>query len=250
MAWAIAILAVGAGAGGLLALGRWAKASTATAARPYLAMQLRYQPASVLAALALVGAAWWILELATPSGPAHFLRWGDLSAPVAGMGWLGVADGDSWATVGTTFLVIMTIVTAAVMWASVGRRHRLALGAALACLPIAVALSAVNALTEELIFRIVLAQALAPVANATAIAAASALLFGIPHYLGTPGRLAGVLMAGFMGWFLMLSVLQTGGLAWAWTIHFVLDIVIITVLLAVERPNAVPRPSPSPEEGP
>jgi hypothetical protein len=41
----------------------------------------------------------------------------------------------------------------------------------------------------------------------------SALLFGIPHYVGTPGQLIGVLVASFLGWFLAKSVLETQ--AWA-----------------------------------
>ena len=45
-----------------------------------------------------------------------------------------------------------------------------------------------------------------------------------------------------MGWFLMLSVLQTGGLGWAWTIHVVQDIVIITLLMARARVAAQRRP--------
>lgn len=65
------------------------------------------------------------------------------------------------------------------------------------------------------------------------VALISGLLFGIPHYFGHPGKLAGVVLAGFLGWLMSLSVLQTGGIAWAWTVHFVQDVVIFTMLFAV-----------------
>lgn len=59
----------------------------------------------------------------------------------------------------------------------------------------------------------------------------SALLFGIPHYLGTPGQLIGVLAAGFLGWFLAKSVLETKGLGWAWFVHFLQDVIIFVAVL-------------------
>ena len=61
----------------------------------------------------------------------------------------------------------------------------------------------------------------------------SGLWFGVPHYFGTPGKIPGVLMAGFLGWIAAISILETGGIAVAWAIHFVQDVPIITMLLAV-----------------
>ncbi|TLU55755.1 MAG: CPBP family intramembrane metalloprotease [Chlorobium sp.] len=63
----------------------------------------------------------------------------------------------------------------------------------------------------------------------------SALLFGIPHYFGYPGKIPGVVLSGFLGWLLSLSVLQTGGIAWALALHFVQDLVIFTLLFAVAK---------------
>jgi membrane protease YdiL (CAAX protease family) len=56
----------------------------------------------------------------------------------------------------------------------------------------------------------------------------SGALFGVPHWFGRPSGIIGVILAAFLGWFLMLSVIQTGGLGWAIVIHFVQDIVIMT----------------------
>ncbi len=50
--------------------------------------------------------------------PDHgdYLAIGDWSAPVCGLGWLGVGAGETWASVGPTFLVIITVVTGIAMW--------------------------------------------------------------------------------------------------------------------------------------
>jgi hypothetical protein len=56
----------------------------------------------------------------------------------------------------------------------------------------------------------------------------SALIFGIGHYFGSPGGIPGVLMAGYLGWFASKSIHETKGFFWAWMIHFVQDIIIMT----------------------
>lgn len=54
--------------------------------------------------------------------------------------------------------------------------------------------------------------------------------FGIGHFYGLPYGVIGVLMAGFLGWFLGKSMLETRGLFWAWLIHFVQDVLIFAFL--------------------
>jgi hypothetical protein len=63
------------------------------------------------------------------------------------------------------------------------------------------------------------------------IAIVSGALFGSAHYLGTPGGPSGCLLAGFLGWLLAKSVLETQGIGWAWFIHFVLDVIIFVAIL-------------------
>jgi hypothetical protein len=41
----------------------------------------------------------------------------------------------------------------------------------------------------------------------------------------------GVVLAGFLGWFLAKSVLETRGIGLAWFIHFVLDVIIFVAIL-------------------
>lgn len=224
--WWAAPVVVAIGGAILIVLGRRLAAAVAGTASPVIALNLRYQPAAFVVAIVAV----LLVRVLVPDH-ADYLRVGDWSAPATGLGILGVADGDSWTSVGLTFLVIMTVVTTVVVWLQVAR-GRLSGRALVKALPWALGFSAINALTEELLFRLTLAEALGPVLAAGWVAAISAILFGAPHWFGNPGRIPGVLLAGFMGWFLSLSVLQTGGLGWAWTIHVVQDIVIFTLLTA------------------
>ena len=86
---------------------------------------------------------------------------------------------------------------------------------------------------EEAIFRLALCNALGAALPMMTVALISGILFGLPHYFGHPGKLPGVVLAGFLGWLMCLSVLQTGGMAWAWAIHVVQDVVIFTLLFTV-----------------
>jgi membrane protease YdiL (CAAX protease family) len=60
----------------------------------------------------------------------------------------------------------------------------------------------------------------------------SALFFGISHYFGVPYGVVGVIMAAFLGWMLGKAMLETRGLAWAWFIHFIQDVLIFAFIAA------------------
>jgi hypothetical protein len=49
-------------------------------------------------------------------------------------------------------------------------------------------------------------------------------------------------MAGFLGWLMATSMIQTGGIAWAWGIHFLQDVVILVILIAGAETLRSPRP--------
>ena len=100
--------------------------------------------------------------------------------------------------------------------------------------------SALNAFSEEAIFRLGVVAPLYGQLSGPVIALVSAGLFGVPHYFGMPRGIVGVLMAGFLGWLLALSLLETHGLLIAWAIHFVQDVVIIASLFLMRR---VPGPA-------
>ena len=51
--------------------------------------------------------------------------------------------------------------------------------------------------------------------------------FGLAHYLyGSPPGVVGFMMTGFLALLLGKSMLETKGLRWPWTIHFLPDVVI------------------------
>ena len=129
------------------------------------------------------------------------------------------------------FTLIAFGITTLVVYLQVAKGRSVNRAILLKSLVWAIPLSAFNALTEELIFRATVVQALQGTTTAITVAIISGLLFGIPHYFGTPGKIPGVLMAGFLGLIAAQSIFDTGGIGWAWAMHFVQDVPIITMLL-------------------
>lgn len=144
--------------------------------------------------------------------------------------WLGVGPGQDWKRQGWQISLVITLVTGIVVFLQVQPRV-LATKSILAVLPLACALAASNSLVEELIFRHTVVTFFDAHAWRRHAPIVSGLLFGAAHFSGVPGGFAGVLMAGFLGWLLAKSMQETGGLFWAWAIHFVLDVIIFTALL-------------------
>lgn len=95
-----------------------------------------------------------------------------------------------------------------------------------------VPLAAVNALSEELIYRGALVNGALNYLVPCQIAALSALLFSVAHIRGQASGWFVIAGSAVVGWFLAISVLQSHGLFWAWCIHFFQDIVIFTAFVA------------------
>jgi CAAX protease family protein len=47
-----------------------------------------------------------------------------------------------------------------------------------------------------------------------------------------PYGIVGVVMAGFLGWFLAKAMVETRGFFWPWFIHFCQDVAIFTFMAA------------------
>lgn len=190
------------------------------------AFQWKYQSTTLLLGLSLFGIS------------GSFGDWvsvfGNVAAPVRDMDFLGATKSDTWATFGLTFAFVMGAVTLVVVWLQSGKRKKISFRLVAANLPLVILFSLANALTEELIFRVTLIQGFAGSAPSWVVALLSAALFGGIHYFGQPGRIPGVLMAGFMGCLLTYSIIQTGGIFWAWLIHFVQDVLILSIVFAGE----------------
>ena len=90
--------------------------------------------------------------------------------------------------------------------------------------------SLTNSFAEEIIYRLGVLSPLQGLLSPIAIFTISAILFGLPHLAGMPGGMIGAIMAGILGLVLAKSVYETNGLFWAWTIHFLQDVIIFSTL--------------------
>ena len=199
---------------------------------PTLDARVRYQ----VLALALTGAVVVVASRVSP-GSRRWLSVGRLDAPVAPVRAIGLnpKPGEGWWLIGRNFAIVLPAVTVVAVGFQVVAGQGLSAAAALGALPWAVGLAVANALVEELICRYGVLAALADRFGARTAIAASAVLFGGVHWFGTPGQLPGVLLAGFLGWLLAKSVVETGGIGWALLLHALVDVPILTALLAVGR---------------
>ncbi len=86
--------------------------------------------------------------------------------------------------------------------------------------------AALNSFNEEITYRSPMLATLEPVGGSRQALWMAAYFFGIAHYFGTPGGIAGGILSIFMGWILGKGMLETRGLFWTWWIHFLSDIAI------------------------
>jgi len=197
-----------------------------------LAGRVGYQ----IAALALTFAVLGVARLLAP-GATRLLQRGDLSAPITPAPRVGIKPKphETWRHIGLNFAVILPLITAVTVGFQVIAGNTLDLGAIAAALPWAIVLSLMNAFTEEMICRYGVLAALLDRFGPRVAVGASAALFGGIHWFGVPGGLPGVLLAGFLGWLLAKSIVETRGVAWALILHTLVDIPIITALLGVNQ---------------
>lgn len=160
---------------------------------------------------------------------AIFLVKGDVRAKARPVRWLGIKGSDSWVRVGGLASLFIGLGLLAflvpVAWPTLG-----ALPRALPLLPAILVFAALNAFNEEMSYR---ASLLSTSENAIGSHQAvwmTAAFFGIGHYYGVPYGVIGVVMAGFLGWFLGKSMVETRGLFWAWTIHMIQDVLIFSFM--------------------
>lgn len=163
----------------------------------------------------------------------EFLRLNRLAGRAERSALFGIRANEDWRRVGWQLGLVIAVVTAIVMFAPLPLSS-LNFSAALPLLPLVLFFSLSNSLGEELIFRHAVVSALEDTRWAVRSPLVSAVIFGSVHYFGAPGGFLGVLMAGILGWVLAKSIRETRGLFWAWSIHFVLDVIIIGTIFLQE----------------
>ena len=163
------------------------------------------------------------------SWAAFFLVKGDTAAPVEPVKWLGAEKGERWNTFGRNFAIFISLGTLAFLVIA-GRPPLDLVLKALPFLPAVLLAAALNAFNEEVTYKASFLSVLENVVGKNQALFLMAAYFGIGHYYGVPYGIVGVLMAGFLGWFLGKSMLETRGLFWAWFIHFWQDVLIFSFL--------------------
>ncbi len=164
-----------------------------------------------------------------------YFRKGDISADILPEPMVGIKPkpSENWRHYGRNIAVIITGVTAVVIYFQLVWENGVTMGSMLKVLPFSIVFALSNSFVEESITRLGVVVALKNSIGDKAIPFISALIFGVIHYWGNPGGIAGVVVAGFLGWFLAKSILETKGIFWAWLIHFLQDVIIFSALLAI-----------------
>ena len=158
-----------------------------------------------------------------------YLKFGNLSALSQPVKVLLIKGSDNWYKTGLSYLVVITVSTTLFMYFGVGISANW--NNLIALLPYIVVFSLTNSFNEEIITRFTVVGLLDGYLKPLQIIWSAALIFGPIHYFGHPGGPLGMLMAGFLGWLLAKSIIETQGIGVAWGVHFVQDIVIYSFLL-------------------
>ncbi len=135
-------------------------------------------------------------------------------------------DSNNWNLLGPILAVAITLGNALLMSTAVVAEHGAMNNKFVALIPWIVFFSMTNAWSEEIFARFVIVAGLDGKLNASTICIISAVIFGVPHFFGTPGGFFGVIVTSALGWILAKSVVESKGLGWALLIHFLQDVVI------------------------
>jgi membrane protease YdiL (CAAX protease family) len=226
------MLMVGAIAGIFALPSLTAKIKTSFHQNSVVNFQIKFQAAQlILAAIVLA-----FVYLLNPENFRMFFNTGNIYAHITEVTWLGIIGTETWLEIATSLGLFITLGTGIFMFFQLkkaGGGYRYFLFSLLWAIPFSIT----NAFSEEAIFRLGIISPLYGIFSVPTLLLISAVLFGLPHYFGTPSGIIGVLMAGFLGWLLAMSVVETQGIFLAWAIHFVQDVVIITSLLLMSMRN-------------
>jgi hypothetical protein len=158
-----------------------------------------------------------------------YLRLGDTAAPAEPVRWLGIGDGTRWNELGGWLTLFISLGTLAFLVIT-GHPSLDMVARLLPFLPAIVLAAALNSFTEEMTYKAPFLSVLVGPVGPRQASYMVAAYFGILHFYGVPYGYVGVLLAGFLGWLLAKSMLETRGLFWAWFIHFWQDVWIFSFM--------------------
>jgi hypothetical protein len=193
----------------------------------YLDVELKYQVITLLLAFLTLA----LVFIVAPTSFQKYFAFGNISAEVVPVPAIGLSPStnETWLQIGINFAVVISVVTFIFIYFQLIKGNRIQ-KQGLRFFYWIIIFALTNSFTEEMITRFSIVALLDNLIPLSYIYLVSAFVFGSVHYFGTPGKIPGVLLAGFLGWFLAKSIGETHGFFWAWLIHFLQDVVIITGL--------------------
>lgn len=194
--------------------------------------QIIYQAITLLGAIFFLSVLWLTKKKEFQS----YFQKGNISADILPEPIIGIKPKptENWFHFGRNFAIIISGVTAIVIYFQLIKDSGISVGDILNVLPFSIVFALSNSFVEESITRLGVVVVLKDILNDRTIPLISALIFGTVHYGGNPGGFLGVIVAGFLGWLLAKSILETKGIFWAWLIHFLQDIIIFSALLTIK----------------
>ncbi len=205
------------------------KTSIAISTNAYINFQFSYQ-------LLLLGVAVLSMISSYCFNPESFksiMSFGNISAVGEELKIFGIKKGDSWLKTGISLSVFISIVTGVFMYFQL-KGQPIDYSLLKTGLLWIVLFSLTNSFSEEMIYRIGINGPLYGLLPPNKIFLISAIVFGLAHYGGMPNGIIGIALAGILGYVLSKSVHETNGIFWAWFIHFLQDVIIISSLFLIQ----------------
>ena len=191
----------------------------------YINFQINYQLMLLGVALTSMAFSYYL----NPESFTNLFSLGNISAVGEELKVFGIAKGDSWLKTGVSLSIFISIVTAIFLYFQLKEKtidYSLLKTSILWILLFSLS----NSFSEEMIYRLGINGPLTGLLKPNTIFFISAIIFGVAHIQGMPSGIVGILLAGILGYVLSKSVHETSGIFWAWFIHFIQDILIISTL--------------------
>ena len=160
-----------------------------------------------------------------------YLIKGDIRANVKKSRILGIKKPEPWIKIALIFSAVFASVTALFLIAVNGLPLE-AFASNWFLILIGLLIATMNAFNEEFTLRAAPLGEIEPAIGKANSLLVTAAYFGLGHYFGVPSGVVGVLLSGFLGWFLGKSMIETKGFFLAWMVHFITDIPIFLFFVA------------------